>query len=142
MLTPKSAICFHHTLDAPFLKTKIGVKILSMKIIITLLSYLLFMSCATSKIAVKKDQLAAIKNIATLPFTTENSIPDSIAREASEIFAPALSDSGFNLVERQAIDKILKEKSLSLAGITSDQSMEIGQLLSAQALLLGNVTMN
>ncbi len=97
-------------------------------------------SCSTSEIAVRKGSLKQIKSVAVLPFTVEKGISEKAGLDCMEAFKSHMIQSGFNLVERQAIDKILKEKELAMSGLTGSKSMEIGQLLSADGLLTGNVT--
>lgn len=108
-----------------------------------LLTVFLFTTgCETSKIAVRKDSIQALKTVAVMPFTVEAGISPKVAEECMEAFKSALLDAGFKLVERQAIDKIMKEKALALAGLTTGDSMEVGQLLAADGLLVANITAN
>lgn len=99
-------------------------------------------SCSTSKISVRKDSIQNLKTVAVMPFSAEAGISPKVAEECMESFKSALLDAGFKLVERQAIDKIMKEKALALAGLTTGDSMEVGQLLAADGLLVANVTAN
>ncbi|MBL8992637.1 MAG: hypothetical protein JNM63_04805, partial [Spirochaetia bacterium] len=99
-------------------------------------------SCETSKIAVRKDSIQNLKTVAVMPFTTEAGISPKVAEECMESFKSIMLEAGFKLVERQAIDKIMKEKALALAGLSTGDSMELGQLLAADGLLIANITAN
>jgi hypothetical protein len=106
--------------------------------LVSILSIIL--SCSTSEISVRKDAIRTIKTVAVLPFTVEGDISEKAAKESMEAFKSHMLKAGFALVERQAIDKILKEKELSMSGLTADRSMELGTLLSADGLLEGRIT--
>lgn len=43
-----------------------------------------------------------------------------------------------NLVERENLNRLLKEQSLSASGLTGEQSIEIGRLLEANKLIMGS----
>jgi hypothetical protein len=105
--------------------------------LVSILSIIL--SCSTSEISVRKDAIRTIKTVAVLPFTVEGDISDKAAKESMEAFKSHMLKAGFVLVERQAIDRILKEKELSMSGLTADRSMELGTLLSADGLLDGRI---
>ena len=116
---------------------------MKLQIIALLLAVAFFATgCETSKIAVRKDSIKALKTVAVMPFSADVGISPKVAEECMEAFKSALLDAGFKLVERQAIDKIMKEKALALAGLTTGDSVEVGQLLAADGLLIGNVTVH
>jgi hypothetical protein len=80
-----------------------------------------------------------------LPF--ESRIP---AREASrhpdageiltDAFETAFLETGARLVERGRIKAILSEQAFSASGLTEEDSVKIGRLLSADAVIVGVVT--
>lgn len=107
---------------------------------ITVLCAAVMLSCSTSEISVQKDALRQIKTVAVLPFTVEKGISEKAGRDSTESFKSHMIRAGFTLVERQALDKILKEKELSMSGLTAGKSIELGQLLAADGLLEGQVT--
>jgi TolB-like protein len=49
------------------------------------------------------------------------------------------SESGFDVVERNSINKIMKEWKLKTSGVTDDQFEGIGELLTADYLITGTV---
>ncbi|TAL35418.1 MAG: hypothetical protein EPN93_10320 [Spirochaetes bacterium] len=99
-------------------------------------------SCATSDIAVDKSQIKSIKSIAVLPFTTQAAIPADVLREAEAAMKAAVIAAGFRLVERDNMEALLKEKELSMSGITGESAAALGTLLGADALLTGIVNAN
>jgi curli biogenesis system outer membrane secretion channel CsgG len=77
--------------------------------------------------------------IAVLPIDTKGSVPN-VDIKVSDILATALAQSGrFELVEREKIENILSEQKLKLSGAVDDasQAAEIGQLLGAEAVVIG-----
>ncbi len=100
------------------------------------------LSCSTSEISFRKDALKEIKSVAVLPFTVEKGITPGAGLDSMEAFKSHMLQSGFRVVERQSIDKILNEQELAMAGLTADKSMKIGQLLSADGLLTGHITLH
>ena len=67
--------------------------------------------------------------------------PQAVA-ESEESIQVTLASAGFKLVERAQIEALLKEQALSLSGITAADSVKIGKLASADALLFGKVLLN
>lgn len=110
------------------------------KWMLTATVFVAMLSCSTSEISVQKDALRHIKTVAVLPFTVEKGIDEKAGRDSMEFFKSHVLSAGFRLVERQALDGILKEKELALSGLTANDSMELGRLLSADGLLEGRVT--
>jgi hypothetical protein len=55
----------------------------------------------------------------------------------ADLLTVQLSDMGIDLVERDAIDKVLKELNLAAAGLAdAERSLQFGRLVAADALLL------
>ncbi len=104
-----------------------------------LASVIAMASCSTSKISIRKEALLQVKTIAVMPFTS--TVADAKAtRESTETFRGAMVASGFKVLEREKIDKVLKEKELAQTGIIENKLLETGTLLGAEATLLGEVT--
>ena len=59
----------------------------------------------------------------------------SLRTEADLLFAE-LSDLDVELLERDAIDRVLGEQALQAGAMTRDQALRVGQLLKADGLLL------
>ncbi len=100
---------------------------------------LLTAACSTSKISIRKDALRQMQTIAVIPFTS--TVADAkVTRECTEIFRSAMVASGFKVLEREKIDKILKEKELAQTGLIENKALEAGQLLGAEGTMLGEIT--
>jgi curli biogenesis system outer membrane secretion channel CsgG len=86
------------------------------------------------------------KTILVLPFDDENKEPykqmnpnsAKIMREAVET---SLIKTGMQIIERSKIDKIIDEMSLSKTGLTEDDGKKIGQMLNADTIIFGSVTL-
>jgi hypothetical protein len=109
------------------------------KIIVAMACIIAFSHCSTSKISIRKEALVQVKTIAVMPFTS--TVADGKAtRESTETFRGAMVASGFKVVEREKIDKILKEKELAQTGLIENKVLEAGSFLGAEATMLGEVT--
>lgn len=99
----------------------------------------LFAACSTSKISIRKDVLREMKSVAVMPFTS--TVADAkVTRECTELFRGSMLSGGFQVVEREKIDKILKEKELAQSGLVDNKAIEAGQFLGAQGTMLGEIT--
>lgn len=99
----------------------------------------LVVACSTSKISIRKEELKKIKTVAVMPFTS-TVVDTKVTREATEVFRASLVEAGFAVVEREKLEKILKEKELAQTGLIENKALETSQFLGAQATLLGEVT--
>lgn len=109
------------------------------KIFVAMACVIAFAHCSTSKISIRKEALLQVKTIAVMPFTS--TVADGKAtRESTETFRGAMVASGFKVVEREKIDKILKEKELAQTGLIENKVLEAGSFLGAEATMLGEVT--
>ncbi len=96
-------------------------------------------ACSTSKISIRKDAIKQMKTIAVMPFTS--AVADAkVTRECTELFRGSMLTGGFQVVEREKIDKILKEKELAQSGLVDNKALEAGQFLGAQGTMLGEIT--
>ncbi len=58
----------------------------------------------------------------------------------AQIFEPYLLDLGYNVIERQQVQSILKEQSFDLSGaVDMATTQQVGKLLGADALVMGSV---
>lgn len=105
------------------------------------LSAILLFSCKTSTIAVNRAELKNVKTIAVMKFEVASEVTKEVGKECEESFRGNFVNAGFNVVEREKLKSILKETEMTQTGITSD-SIQIGKLLGAEALLFGEVTKN
>ncbi|MBS0618938.1 MAG: hypothetical protein JSR44_12165 [Spirochaetes bacterium] len=96
-------------------------------------------SCSTSKISIRKSALLQVQSVAVMPFTS--TIADAnVRRDTTQNFSSALIDSGLSVVEREKLDKLLKEKALAQSGLVDNKALETSQFLGAQATLFGEIT--
>ena len=108
------------------------------KIFVAMACVIAFAHCSTSKISIRKEALLQVKTIAVMPFTS--TVADGKAtRESTETFRGAMVASGFKVVEREKIDRILKEKELAQTGLIENKVLEAGSFLGAEATMLGEV---
>ncbi len=84
------------------------------------------------------------KRLAIISFenVSEQAKKQDIGRGVAELLANRLAQSGsFTLIERQQLEKILEEQKLGLSGlIDADSAKQVGQLLGAEAIVMGSVS--
>ncbi|OGF50991.1 MAG: hypothetical protein A2231_06445 [Candidatus Firestonebacteria bacterium RIFOXYA2_FULL_40_8] len=98
----------------------------------------MFSSCASGVKTVKNDDftMEKYKRIAVLDFEGNNQVAGAALAES---MVPALMEAGFEVMERSALEKLLKEQKLGLTGVVdSSQISRIGNLAGVNALILGN----
>lgn len=81
--------------------------------------------------------------VAVLPFTTSTKRQDIAARlQGNAITAlTEARDPFLKVVDRENLDRIMQEQRLSLSGVVDEQTAtRVGNLIGAQALLIGDVT--
>jgi len=111
---------------------------MTMKITKWCVQCVLFVSCSTSKISVRKDAIRTLKTIAVVPFTS--SVADGkVTRECTEAFRGSMIAAGIRVVEREKLDKLLKEKELAQTGLIENKAIEAGQFLGAEGTMFGEI---
>lgn len=100
---------------------------------------LVLFSCSTSKISIRKEAVKQLKTVAIMPFTSAVA-SEKVTRESSEMFRSGLIAAGIQVVEREKIDKLLKEKALAQTGLIDNKAIEAGQFLGAEGTMLGEIT--
>jgi curli biogenesis system outer membrane secretion channel CsgG len=94
--------------------------------------------------ALRQDALAKGQfTVAVLPFTTTSKRQDIAARLQGQAITALTEarDPFLKVVDRENIERILQEQRLSLSGIVDEQTAtRVGNLIGAQALLIGDVT--
>jgi curli biogenesis system outer membrane secretion channel CsgG len=101
------------------------------------ISAILLNSCATQSTSIKSGyNFTKIKRIAVLDFTDAFNQPLS-GTMASEVFIKYMLKAGYDVVERNELDKILKEKNISASGLTDRKNIK--KLLGIDALVAGSV---
>lgn len=88
--------------------------------------------------------LAEYKTMAVGDFVGERGIRSVYSRNIEELLTDKLFETrAFEIVDRQNIDRLLAEQSLSLSGLVDETStVEIGKLLSSAVLMFGRVSKN
>ena len=99
---------------------------------------LVLFSCSTSKISIRKEAVKQLKTVAIMPFTSAVA-SEKVTRESSEMFRSGLIAAGIQVVEREKIDKLLKEKALAQSGLVDNKAIEAGQFLGAEGTMLGEI---
>ncbi len=80
--------------------------------------------------------------VAVLPFTSNNKRADIPARVQAMAMTALVEtrDPFLKVVDRENIDRILEEQRLGLSGVVDEQTaVRVGNLIGAQAVLMGNV---
>jgi len=114
------------------------MKKLSLTIISTAL---LFTGCAADVMIRRMATGGETARVAVLPFKPYPSKPAS-GELAYEAFSThILKIKGYSVVDRGAIDQLVKEQKLTQTGVIDQtQAVEIGKLLGAQGVVLGAIT--
>lgn len=100
-------------------------------------------SCAVDSVVLKKGyDFTKIKRVAVLDFKDASYCPSSGAM-ASELFVKHLLKTGYNVIERNELDALLKERQLSLSGLldNSEQAKEFRKISGIDAIITGTVQM-
>lgn len=99
------------------------------------LAALLLAACATPKVAVNpRADFSSIKRVAVLPFSGPK------GELAADVMTQSLLQSGADVVERQRLDSVLREQSLTASSAFDPATArQIGKLLGVDALFLGTV---
>jgi TolB-like protein len=106
------------------------------KIGIPLLLSILFVSLSYAQVTNTK------KRIAVFDFDTVG-VPKDTAKSVTEIFRTALINTQkFKVIERDALDKVLKEQKLQVGSEAIDETsaVEVGKILGVERVVLGSVT--
>ena len=81
------------------------------------------------------------KRVAIMPFKDAAGSPGSGALVNEAFNSEFLTIAAYELVERAALDEVLKEHQLGTSGIIDEsRAVEIGKLLNADSVILGSIT--
>lgn len=107
-----------------------------------LASAFLLSSCSSNRVVVKHVPEAGRKvRVAVLPFKDAPGAPGSGQSASDALTSELLKIPSYEIIERGAMDQLMKEQNLSLTGAISQQTAaSLGQLLGADALVVGAVT--
>ncbi|HBU69738.1 MAG TPA: hypothetical protein DEE98_05080 [Elusimicrobia bacterium] len=98
-----------------------------------------FSSCATQTLVLKQGyDFSKVKRVAVLPFSGD--IYSNSGQMVSEIFMKHLLGAGYNVVERNELDAIMKEYNLSKSGLMNPEQIKQLKLSGVDALVAGSIT--
>lgn len=108
------------------------------KITLLLPAALLLAACATPKVAVNpRADFSAIKRVAVLSFSGAQ------GDLAADIMTQSLMERGADVIERQRLDAVMREQSLSSSSAFDPATAkQLGRLLGVDALFVGTVAQN
>jgi curli biogenesis system outer membrane secretion channel CsgG len=100
-----------------------------------LLPILMLAGCATPKVAVNpRADFSGIKRVAVLSFSGPK------GELAADVMTQSLLEHGADVVERQRLDSVMKEQSLSASSAFDPATAkQLGRLLGVEALFVGTV---
>ena len=114
------------------------------KALIFLFSFLalLLSACSSSTIVMKPGyDFSKIKRVAVLEFRNSAYYPNSGAM-VSQMFAKYMLKAGYNIIERDELDALLRERNLSMSNLLdSDTTKNYGKLLGIDAIITGSIPM-
>ncbi len=118
-----------------------------MKRLLLLLLVLAFGCSSVNKSVYVNPQMKSynVKTIVVLPLENNNSERyKEYFPEAPEVIRDALESSliktGWQIIEREKISKVLAELQLQATGLTLENSVKIGKMLNADVIIIGQVT--
>jgi len=79
------------------------------------------------------------KKIAVLGFVPYNPLLPVSGEAATNMMILMLAYNKYNVVERNLIRTVMKEKELKMTGITTEDAVKVGKLLNADVVLVGAV---
>lgn len=79
------------------------------------------------------------QRIAVMEFKASVGISQEDVNGLSSIFATYFRPTGYTIVERVQIDRIIKEQSLQRNSLTESQMVHIGELLNLSHIVIGNI---
>jgi hypothetical protein len=99
-------------------------------------------SCSMQTVVLKKDfDFTKIKKVAVLEFRDAPYVPNSGAM-VSQLFVKHLLFAGYNVVERDELQALLRERQLTEAGIIAspEKAREFGKISGIDAFVAGSIT--
>jgi curli biogenesis system outer membrane secretion channel CsgG len=101
----------------------------------------LFASCASQSIVLKQGyDFKKIRRIAVVEFKDSAYYPSS-GSMVSQLFAKYLLKAGYNLVERDELDSILREHNLALSNLMNPDQITQFKLSGIDAIVTGSIPM-
>lgn len=89
----------------------------------------------------KSNEVSQIKRVAVMPFSGREGETVSRDIEASLVGVRVQDAPYFSVIERSALQQVLREQSLQLTGLIDEKTaVKVGKLAGAEGVVLGNVT--
>ncbi len=109
-----------------------------MKLLLTFIT-LFLVGCATADITLDREKSASVKRMIIAPFTSKHNLKPEILLEAEEKFRITLVNLGYNVVDRDELNILQKQKGNSTVELTADELTTAAQKLGADAVLWGEI---
>ena len=114
----------------------------NLSIFLMLVMSLFISSCSTQTIALKRGfDFTQIKRVAVLSFK-DPTYTQSEGSMVAELFVKYMLDLGYNVIERDQLDAILKEKQLSESSLVDPMTVRQLKLSGIDAIITGTITMS
>ena len=106
-----------------------------------LLAAVFFTSCASQSIVLKQGyDFKKIRKVAVVGFKDSAYYPNS-GTMVSQLFAKYLLKAGYNIVERDELDTIMREHNLAQTGLMDPDQITIFKLSGIDAIVTGSIPM-
>jgi hypothetical protein len=108
--------------------------------VILLCAAFLFSSCATETLVIKKNyDFTKIQRVAVLAFK-DATYTQSEGTMVSQLFLKYLLSAGYNVIEREELDALLKERNLTLSNTLDPETVKVFKLSGIDAIVTGTIT--
>lgn len=98
-------------------------------------------SCAPATVSTRRNEkydLSRIKRVTVFPFSSNDA---DLGTNLADALGTELLGMGYDLIERNQIEEILREQKFELTGVvTPEKAKKIGQLAEVDGIITGNVT--
>jgi len=101
----------------------------------------LLIFCNSSEVSVQNESLSKAKPILKVAILIDGNDPAGVDLINERLYNSLLDFKTIQPIERAKLNVILKEKSLNLTGITTEQASEVSQIAGADAVFVGNFSL-
>ncbi len=117
------------------------MKKITLPLLFVFLGIMLSSCGSTATIVMKQNyDFSKIKRIAVIDFKDSPNYPNS-GSIVSELFAKYLLMTGFNIIEREQMDTLLREHNLQLTNLMDPETITQFKLLGIDAIVTGSIPM-
>lgn len=97
----------------------------------------LISGCMTTTAVSRRYDFSRVQRLGIIKFNANNELPAGV----EDIFAKYLLRSGFTVIERSQLERILSEQKLNMSGALDQETLkQIGKVSGVDALVLGSIT--